>query len=139
MARTEPEVDASSPDASTRKVYPARVQPKTRKTFGALQVTPAGTEFHLLVVSKIDTTDFMLALCGEPCSTATLVKYWYSEEYASGDELSWRVSAAGRYYLWAPDRNRNDAPVAVADELLGDKLRITFDTGCIVDAWYVIP
>jgi len=130
----------SASDASPRSIHPAKVEPTRRRTFGAGEVTPEGTEFYIFVVTKVDTTDFMLNLCGEPCSTATAVKTWYAEEYQSGDELSQRVNVQGEYYLWAPDRTfQNDAPTAVSDELRGDKLHITFNTGCVIDAWYTTP
>jgi hypothetical protein len=126
-----------APPAST--THPARVEPTNRLTFGPNGFTPAGTVFYISVVTKSDTTRFRLELCGVPCNTASDVKIWQPENYAAGEELSWRVEVGGQYYQWGQNVSTNRSETAVSDELRGTKLRITFDSGSVIDAWYTTP
>ncbi len=120
-------------------ITPVRVAPTYRKTFGPGRVTLAGTVFYISVVTKTDSTAFRLHRCGEPCTTAVTVKVWQPQTYAAGDELSERVELGGEYYLWAQNVVKDEVDRAVSDDLRGDKLRITFESGAVVDSWYVTP
>jgi hypothetical protein len=67
------------------------------------------------------------------------IAVWRPEDYAAGDELSWRVTAPGSYYLWNQDPHSNAPMVAVSYEFAGNRLRITYDSGAVIEAWYVVP
>ncbi len=119
-----------------------RVEPTNRYTFGPGRVTPAGTVFYVTVVTKANNIAFRLHRCDEPCTTAATVKVWQPQAYAAGDELSERVELEGKYYLWAQDvmKNGEDAvDRAMSDDFRGYKLRIFFDSGAVINTWYVVP
>lgn len=129
-----------APTAVSQPVnLPVRVEPTNRNTFGPGRVTPAGTVYYIRVVTKSDSTAFRFHLCGEPCNTAQTVKVWSPTTYAAGDELSEPAPVEGEYYLWAQDVVADGVDRAVSDTLRGDRLRITFESGAIIDSWYVIP
>ncbi len=101
-----------------------------------------GTVFYISVVAKAGNIAFRLHLCGERCNTATTIKVWQPQTYEAGDELSERVSQEGDYYIWSQivlKEGEDSVDRAVSDELRGDKLRITFESGTVIDAWYVMP
>jgi hypothetical protein len=116
-----------------------RVEPTNRLTFGPAGSVRSGTVFYVYVIKRAPDTTVNLNRCGVPCNTAELVKAWGSAQYAAGDELSWRIDVAGDHYLWALDHRRDDASVIVSDEIVGNRLRITFDSGALFEAWYVTP
>ena len=136
---------ASSPSPPTPSpptappAYPVMVEPTNRLTFGPGGIAPAGTTFHISVVTKSDTTAFNLNRCGEPCTTAVTITIWQPEVYRVGDDLSWRAVSEGWYYMWAEDLRTNAPATAVSDQIRGSKLRITFDSGAVIDAWYTVP
>ena len=115
------------------------VTPTTRKTFTPRNVIPVGTVFHIKVLKKAQNDSIHLQRCGVPCDTAVEVKTWEPESYGAGDELSWRIDRIGEYYFWIRDRKTGAAIVASADAPAGDKLRITFESGAVLEAWYVRP
>ncbi len=111
----------------------------TRKTFTPRNVTPAGTVFHIKVLKKAENDSIQLSRCGVPCDTAVEIKIWKPESYRAGDELSWRIDRIGDYYFAILDRKTGAAIVASADHPSGDRLRITFASGAVFEAWYVMP
>jgi hypothetical protein len=118
---------------------PVRVEPVRRLTFGPDHEVPPGTVFHIRIVAKAPGTTLMLNRCGVPCSTTTMVAFWFAHGYAAGDMLSRRVENGGTYYLWIRDDKRNEASAIVSDETAGSRLRMTFDSGAILEAWYEPP
>ena len=120
---------------------PAQLEVKlpNRKTFGPQKITPAGTVFHLKILSKGEHDAIRLHRCGEPCNTASTVNIWEPKSYKSGDQLSWRVDQDGMYYIWIEDQAKKKSVVASSDELSGAKLRIVFASGAIIEAWYTTP
>lgn len=132
----------SSPPVAMSPNKPMRVEPKNKYSVGPRGVTPAGTVFYAKVLTKADNIALRLHLCGEPCTTAETVRVWWPRTYAAGNELSERVEVEGKYYLWAEDVTKNgEASVdrAASDDIRGDKLRIIFESGTVIDAWYVVP
>ena len=134
---TSPSPPTPSPPPSP--IYPVRVEPTNRLSFGPADATPAGTSFYVSIVVKSDATAFRLHRCGEPCNTATTVKVWAPETYTAGENLVWRVDLAGEYYMWAQDVRTSGAIRAASDEARGSKLRIVFDSGAVIDSWYTTP
>jgi hypothetical protein len=117
---------------------PVRVEPVRRLTFGPDHEVPPGTVFHIRIVAKAPGTTLMLNRCGVPCSTTIMVAFWFAHGYAAGDMLSRRVENGGTYYLFR-DNKRNEASAIVSDETAGSRLRMTFDSGAILEAWYEPP
>jgi hypothetical protein len=134
---TSPSPTTPSPPASP--IYPVRVEPTNRLTFGPADATPAGTSFHISIVVKSDATAFRLHRCGEPCNTATTVDVRAPETYTVGENVVWRVDVAGRYYMWAQDVRTSSSIRAASDEVRASKLRMVFDSGAVIDSWYTIP
>jgi len=67
------------------------------------------------------------------------VRVWEPTAYAVGDELSWRVEEAGEYYLWSENLGNQEPSKIVSDSVVDGKLHMTFDTGAVLEAWYVTP
>lgn len=120
-------------------MQPVGVEPTRRLTFGPQREIPAGTVFHLRVVVKAPGITLSLNRCGDPCSSAVLVAFWFPNGYSAGDELTWKVNQPGVYYLGARDDKRKEASAIVSDERVDSWLRMTFDSGAILEAWYVLP
>ena len=118
---------------------PVRVETLHRNSFGPQIITPAGTIFYMSVVNKAEHVALRLQRCNEPCDTAVAVRIWQPHAYALGDVLIQRVDQQGRYYLWAQDIENDLIDASVSDTLRGDQLRIRFNSGTIIDAWYVAP
>ncbi len=129
----------TSPSPPASSIYPVRVEPTNRLSFGPADATPAGTSFYVSIVVKSDATAFRLHRCGEPCDTATTVKAWAPETYTAGENLVWRVELAGKYYLWTQDVRTSSAIRAASDEVRGGKLRVVFDSDAVIDSWYTTP
>jgi hypothetical protein len=119
--------------------HPVRVEPESRLTFGPAVEVPPGTAFHVQVVSAAPNTTLSLNRCGVPCNTRTLVAFWFSHGYAAGDVLSRSVEHGGTYYLWIRDHRTNEASAVLSDEVVGTRRRMTFDSGAVLEAWYVTP
>jgi hypothetical protein len=115
------------------------VEPTRRLTFGPAVEVPPGTAFHILVVSAAPHATILLNRCGVPCNTTTLVAFWFSHGYAAGDVLTRSVDYGGTYYLWIRDHRTNEASAVLSDEVAGTRLRMTFDSGAVLEAWYVTP
>jgi hypothetical protein len=121
---------------TTRDPNLIRVEPKNRATFGPETSVPAGSVFHVAVVAQSDTTALHLHRCDVPCSSAFVIKVWSTTEAAVGVELMMRVDLAAVYYLWGEDTKGSGAVRIVGDERSTNKLRVTFASGLVVDAWY---
>jgi hypothetical protein len=131
---------AQSPaQPSGDKVRPLFVESKHQRSFGARQPTPAGTIFHIRVISKAEGNAFRLHRCADPCKTATTVTVWKPDAYRSGDELSWRTTEDGTYYLWNQDMRTEASIPAFMNEFLGKRVRITYESGAVIEAWHVLP
>ena len=140
---------ANSPTAPTSVVTPSpastpdptlmRVEPTNRQTFGPAGSVPAGTVFHLSIVARSAATALRLHRCAEPCSSAFTIQVWSPSTIAVGDELTWRVDVGARYYVWGEDTSTGNSVTIVTDEARGNKLRVTFATGVVLEAWYVTP
>jgi len=115
------------------------VEPQRSRTFAPQRVTPAGTEFHIKVLAKADHNAFRLHRCGGPCKTAETVKVWQAADYRVGDELSWRVEREGTYYLWNQDSREDRSLEATTHWFVGKRVRIAFESGAVIEAWYVLP
>jgi hypothetical protein len=115
------------------------VEPQRSRTFGPQRVTPAGTVFHIKVLAKADHNSFRLHRCGDPCKTAETVKVWQAADYRAGDELSWRVERDGTYYLWNQDARDERSLEATTHWFVGKRVRIAFESGAVIEAWYVMP
>lgn len=126
-------------DPPTDKTRPLFVEAAHQRTFGARQPTPAGTTFTIRVVRKADHNAFRLHRCADPCKTATTVTVWKPDVYRSGDELSWRTAEDGTYYLWNEDVRTQASVPAFSNEFLGKRIRIVYESGAIIEAWYVVP
>jgi hypothetical protein len=132
-----PDVRAAGGAADeVRLIY---VEPQHSRSFGPQRVTPAGTVFHLKVLTKADNNAFRLQRCGEPCKSAEIVKVWQPGDYRVGEELSWRVDREGTYYLWNQDPRDDRSVEATTHWFVGNRTRIAFDSGAVIEAWYEIP
>jgi hypothetical protein len=131
---------AQSPSAPPAdKVRPLFVESKHQRTFGARQPTPAGTVFYIRVVSKAEGNAFRLHRCADPCKTATTVTVWKPDAYRSGDELSWRTTEDGTYYLWNQDVRTEASIPAFTNDFIGKRVRIMYESGAVIEAWHVLP
>jgi hypothetical protein len=99
---------------------------------------PIGTTFHVKVITKVDDVTIHLAVCGVPCNTAAGVHSWSPIAYAAGEELVWRVPKPGRYYFFCRDPRMAFSTI-VKEERMADRLRMTFDSGSVFEAWFVLP
>ena len=115
------------------------VEPQRSRTFGPQRVTPAGTVFHIKVVSKADNNALRLHRCGDSCKSAETVKLWQPADYRVGDELTWRVDRDGTYYLWVQDPRDSHSLEASTHWFVGNRVRIALDSGAVLEAWYVVP
>jgi len=134
-----PPQPSAAQNPPSRRARPGRVEPKYRFTFGPAGETPAGTVFNIRVLKKGESASIRLQLCGVDCATAAAVRVWEPAAYAVGDELSWRVEQAGEYYLWSENLAKEEPSAIVSDSVVDGKLRMTFDTGAMLEAWYVAP
>jgi hypothetical protein len=100
--------------------------------------SPVGTTFHVKVLTKIDVVTIHLAVCGVPCNTASFVRSWGPSTYGVGDEIVWTVSTAGRYYFFLRDPTIAFQNVT-REERVGNHLRMTFETGTVLEAWFIEP
>lgn len=123
----------------SRGARPGRVEPTYRQTFGPGRETPPGTVFYIKVLTRGPNASIRLQLCGVDCATAVNVKIWEPAAYAAGDELSWRVGEAGEYYLWSENVGSEAVSGIVSDTVVDGRLRMTFDNGAVLEAWYVPP
>ena len=132
---------ALSPDscAAADEVRLIYVEPQRNRSFGPQQVTPAGTVFHLKVLTKADNNAFRLQRCAEPCKTAETIKVWQPADYRVGDELLWRADREGMYYLWNQDPRDDRSVEATTHWFVGNRTRIAFDSGAVIEVWYEIP
>ena len=115
------------------------VEPQRNRTFGPQRLTPAGTVFHIKVVSKADNNALRLHRCGDGCKSAETVKLWPSGEYRVGDELTWKADRDGTYYLWAQDARSGRSLEATSHWFVGNRTRIAFESGAVIEAWYGPP
>jgi hypothetical protein len=115
------------------------VEPNRQRSFGPQKATPAGTLFFLKVLRKAEHNRFRLHRCGVPCSTAVTVKVWEPGEYKVGEELSWRADQDGTYYFWNQDARDQTSREITSHDFMGSRIRITFDSGAAIEAWYVRP
>ena len=129
----------AQPAPSIAPIQRLSLEPNRKATFGPQKVTPAGTVFFIKVLKKADNNVLRLHRCNVPCNSAVSVKVWDANEYTAGDELNWRVPQEGKYYLWNQDPRNNTPMIAISSELTGDRLRITYDSGAVLEAWYVVP
>jgi hypothetical protein len=67
------------------------------------------------------------------------VRVWGRADSAVGDELSRRVEEAGEYYLSSENLAKEEPAAIVLDSVVDGKLLMTFDTGAVLEAWYVAP
>lgn len=109
-----------------------------RRDTRPLTDAPVGTTFHVKVLTKIDDVTIHLAVCGVPCNTASFVRSWGPSAYAAGDEIVWNVTTAGGYYFFLRDPKIAFQDV-VREERVGNRLRMTFQTGAVLEAWFVEP
>ena len=115
------------------------VEPQRNRTFGPQRVTPAGTVFHIKVVTKADNNALRLHRCGDRCKSAETVKLWQPSEYRVGDELTWTADRDGTYYLWAQDPRNGHSLEATSHWFVGNRTRIAFDSGAVIEVWYGAP
>lgn len=133
-----PEPTLTAAGAETTGPGPMRVSTPPRRTFGPVGRVPAGTEFHVSVVARAETTGLRLLRCAnETCRGYLRVKSWPPEAMADGDELVWRVDTPDRYYFWAENAHTGESLFAKSAEERGGKLRVSFATGAVFDSWYV--
>jgi hypothetical protein len=125
--------------AATDKSRPLFVESTYQRTFGAREPTPAGTVFTIRVVAKSDGNAFRLHRCGDPCKTSTTVALWRPDGYRTGEELSFRTTEGGVYYLWNQDVRTQKSIPAFTNEFLGKRIRIVYESGAIIEAWYTVP
>src|SRR5262245_55805053 len=57
------------------------VESQRNRTFGPQRETPAGTVFHIKVVTKADSNALRLHRCGDKCKSAETVKLWQPGDY----------------------------------------------------------
>jgi hypothetical protein len=115
------------------------VEPNRQRSFGPQKPVPAGTTFYVKVLRKAQHDALRLHRCGVPCKTAVSVKVWEPDALRVGDQLSWRVEQDGTYYFWNEDSRDGSAKQATSHEFVGNRIRIGFDSGAAVEAWYVTP
>jgi len=115
------------------------VEPNRQRSFGPQKPVPAGTTFYVKVLRKAERDALRLHRCDVPCKTAVTVKVWESAAYRVGDQLHWRVTQDGMYYFWNEDPRDGSAREATSHEFVGSRIRIGFDSGAAVEAWYVLP
>jgi hypothetical protein len=115
------------------------VEPQRSRTFGPQRVVPAGTVFTIKVLTKADANALRLHRCGEACKSAETVKLWQPGDYRVGDELTWRADREGTYYLWAQDPRDGRSLEATTHWFVGNRTRIAFDSGAVIEVWYSLP
>ena len=115
------------------------VEPQRSRTFGPQRVTPAGTVFHIKVLTKADNNALRLHRCGDGCKSAETVKLWQPADYRVGDELTWRAERDGTYYLWAQDPRDGRSLEATTHWFVANRTRIAFDSGAVIEVWYEGP
>lgn len=115
------------------------VESQRSRTFGPQRVVPAGTVFTIKVVTKADGNALRLHRCGEGCKSAETVKLWQPGDYRVGDELTWRADREGTYYLWAQDPRDGRSLEATTHWFVGNRTRIAFDSGAVIEVWYSLP
>jgi hypothetical protein len=116
-----------------------RVEPNARNTFGPGGSIPSETTLYLQIVTKVETGNFRLHLCGTPCTTAKRVEVWEPASYRRGDVLTHQVTEPGEYYLWHQETHGGNPSPATGDKRRQNARRITFRSGAVVDAWYITP
>lgn len=110
----------------------------SQRTFGPRRVTPPGTVFHMSVLELPEDVRLGLFRCGNPCDTATRVQTWQPGTFEAGRNLMSRPVEEGRYYLWS--RTTDIEVDSIISSVLSDSIaRITFESGMVLDAWYVTP
>jgi hypothetical protein len=116
------------------------VEPQRNRTFGPQRVTRAGTVFHVKVLTKADNNAVRIHRCGEAnCKSAETVKQWQPGEYRTSDELTWRAEREGTYYLWMQDPRDGRSLEATTHWFIGNRTRIAFDSGAVIEVWYEAP
>jgi len=125
--------------SAAEEIHLLYVEPQRSRTFGPQRVTPAGTQFHIKVLAKADHNTFRLHRCDDPCKTAETVKVWQAPDYRAGDELVWRGEREGTYYLWNQDSRDDRSLEATTHWFVGKRVRIAFESGAVIEAWYVVP
>ena len=139
LAPSEPVVLGLTPPEARGERPSLRVTPGKRKTFGPTKPTTAGTVFYIKVLKKGENDAIRLHRCGSPCDTAVNVKTWEAADYKAGDRLYWRADRDGEYYFWDREGKTGSASYASADEMVGEKLRISFASGTVLEVWYAAP
>jgi hypothetical protein len=115
------------------------VEPKRSRTLGPQRVTPTGTVFHIKVLTKADHNALRLHRCNDKCTNAETVKLWQPGDYRVGDELTWRADRDGTYYLWGQDPRDGRSLEVTTHWFVGNRTRIAFDSGAVIEAWYAVP
>jgi hypothetical protein len=115
------------------------VEPQRSRTFGPQRVTPAGTVFHVKVLTKADNNALRLHRCNDNCTKAETVKLWKPGDYRVGDELTWQADRDATYYLWAQDPRDGRSLEATTHWFVGNRTRIAFDSGAVIEVWYAGP
>ena len=133
-----PQPRAAAADAGSSDTQLLYVEASRQRTFGPQKPTPAGTTFYVKVLSRVAQDTLRLHRCDVPCKTATPVKVWPATQYSVGDELSWRADQEGTYYFWNQNARDGRSREASFHEFVGTRVRITFDSGTVIEAWYVL-
>ena len=119
---------------------PLFVETAFQRTVGPRTPTPAGTIYSIKVIAKAEGNAFRLHRCtADPCKSSTMVAMWKPDAYRSGEELSFKTTEPGIYYLWDQDVRSQKSIQAFANEFVGKRVRITFESGAIIEAWYTLP
>lgn len=131
----------SVPDSSdmSPNAHPMRVARPGDQTYGAGMDTPAGTVFYVKVRTKAPEDEVRLHLCGTGCNTAQTKMVWEPGDFRAGDELHWQADVTGRYYVWSRNDRTTAASHVIADEIVGNKLKVTLESGAVYEVWYVTP
>jgi hypothetical protein len=118
---------------------PMRVARPGDQTYGAGADTPAGTAFYVKVRAKAPDDEIRLHLCGPGCNTAQTRMVWTTGDFRAGDELRWQADVTGRYYVWSRNSRSSAASHVIEDEIVGNRLRVTLESGAVYEVWYVTP
>lgn len=137
LTMLSPGLCAATAAADPALIY---VEPQRNRTFGPQRPTPTGTVFHVKVLTKADNNALRIHRCGDSnCKQAETGKLWQPADYRVGDELTWRADREAVYYLWVQDSRDGRSLEATTHWFVGNRTRIAFDSGAVIEVWYEAP
>ncbi|QTN28678.1 hypothetical protein HZ993_02155 [Rhodoferax sp. AJA081-3] len=121
---------------------PFKIEESYGATVGTTQPLPLGAKLEFSASGFKANEVFMLQRCGEPCTTAKMVRTWKKSDFESSSPKLVVLTESGTYYFWILRRLENGESGPVLGErstFEGMKGTIQFASGTTISVEVQIP